>query len=125
MIARVAERGTRSPDRGSDRSGHTSNITPGHVRAFQMITSQMYDNVTLGSCWINGEPGVAIVMVDHVGEGKVAVMPLFVAITESMDIRFDGQGEEDGGGGGGGPKRSDTLREFEANKEALSPGGGS
>ena len=39
-----------------------SNITPGHVRAFQAVTSQLYDNVTLWSCRINGEPGVAIVM---------------------------------------------------------------
>ena len=39
-----------------------SNITPGHVRAFQAVTSQLYDNVTLWSCRIDGEPGVAIVM---------------------------------------------------------------
>ena len=32
-------------------------ITPGHVRAFQAITSRLYDNITLWSCRINGEPG--------------------------------------------------------------------
>jgi hypothetical protein len=59
-------------------------ITPGHVRAFQAVTTQLYGEVTLASCLINGKPGVAIVLIDHVGEGKVAVMPLFVAITEDM-----------------------------------------
>ena len=57
-----------------------SNITSGHVRAFQAIRSQLYDNITLASCTINGDPGVAIVMVDDTGEGTLAVMPLFVAI---------------------------------------------
>ena len=93
-----------------------SHITPGHVRAFQAITSGLYDNVTLWSCRINGEPGVAIVMVDHVGEGKIAIMPLFVAITESMEIAFEGV--RDAGGGEGGPKRS-TAHEFAINKEAM------
>jgi hypothetical protein len=79
-----------------------SNITPGHVNAFQAVRSQLYDNITLASCIINSEPGVAIVMVDHVGEGKVAVMPLFVAITPGMKIDFPG--ERESGGGGGGPK---------------------
>lgn len=63
-------------------------ITPGHVRAFQAVTSQMYGEVTLASCRINGEAGVAIVLMDHVGEGKVAVMPLFVAITPGRPDRF-------------------------------------
>jgi len=44
--------------------------------------------MTLASCPINGKPGVAIVLVDHVGEGKVAVMSLFVAIMEDMDVVF-------------------------------------
>ena len=56
-------------------------ITPGHVRAFQAITSRLYDNITLWSCHINGEPGVAIVMVDQAGESSLAIMPLFVAVT--------------------------------------------
>jgi len=58
-----------------------SNITPGHVRAFQAITSGALGEITLSSCSINGEPGVAIIALQHVGEGKVAVCPLFVAIT--------------------------------------------
>jgi hypothetical protein len=93
-----------------------SYITPGHVRAFQAVTSQLYGNITLWSCRINGEPGVAIVMVDNVGEEKLAVMPLFVAITSSMEIVFEG-GRESGGGEEGGPER--TKQEFAVNKEIM------
>jgi hypothetical protein len=94
-----------------------SNITPGHVRVFQAIRSQLYDNITLASCQINGDPGVAIVMIEDAGEGHLAVMPLFVAITENMRLAFPGEGEGDGGGGG--PK---TVRdEFKANKTSTAP----
>jgi hypothetical protein len=95
-----------------------SNITPGHVRAFQAVRSQLYDNVTLASCTINGEPGVAIVMVEHAGEGKIAVMPLFVAITENMLLDFSSEWGSSGGGGGG-PRH--PLEEFADNKSATSP----
>jgi hypothetical protein len=95
-----------------------SNITPGHVRVFQAVRSQLYDNITLSSCTINGEPGVAIVMVDEVGEGKIAVMPLFVAITPSMELCFPGEGDS-GSGGGGGPKN--PREAFDANKSMTSP----
>ena len=53
-----------------------SYITPGHVRAFQAVTTQLYGEPTLVSCRINGEAGVAIVLMEHVGENKIAVMPL-------------------------------------------------
>ena len=96
----------------------TSNITPGHVRAFQMVTSQYHDNISMCSCRINGEQGVAIVVLDHVGEGKIAVMPLFVAITPNMELAFDGE-QGSGGGSEGGPSRYDALREF----QAPTPGG--
>jgi hypothetical protein len=91
-------------------------ITPGHVRAFQAITSRLYDNITLWSCRINGEPGVAIVMVDEPVPNKLAVIPLFVAITPGMNIQFEGA-REVGGGGEGGPER--TKQEFAINKEAM------
>lgn len=93
-------------------------ITPGHVRAFQAVTSRLYDNITLWSCRINDEPGVAIVMVDHVGEDSVAVMPLFVGITPGMDITFEGAREIGEDGEGGGPKRS-TEQEFAVAKEFI------
>jgi hypothetical protein len=72
------------------------------VRAFQAVTTGVYGKVTLWSCRINGEPSVAIMLADHVGEGKVGVMPLFVAITPGMQVTFEG---EQGGEGGGGPQR--------------------
>jgi hypothetical protein len=81
----------------------TSNITPGHVRAFQALTTGSFGEITLSSCTINGDPGVAIIALQHVGEGKVAVCPLFVAITEGMKILFPEE-ERGGRGGGGGPK---------------------
>jgi hypothetical protein len=90
-----------------------SYITPGHVRAFQYVRSQLYDNITLTSCTINGDPGVAIVMIDEAGEGKIAVMPLFVALTPAMEIDFRGERESDGGGGGG-PKDEKDARSAKA-----------
>ena len=93
-----------------------SNITPGHVRVFQAIRSQLYDNITLASCTINGEPGVAIVMVDQPSEKTLAGMPLFVAITPGMDIAFEGA-LEGSGGDEGGPER--TKHEFAINKEMM------
>ena len=98
-----------------------SNITPGHVRVFQAIRSPFYDNITLTSCTINGERGVAIVMIDEVGEGKVAVMPLFVAITPGMKIVFQGE-RESGGGSGGGPKdEKEATRPTSAWAEVTQP----
>jgi hypothetical protein len=63
-----------------------------------------------------GEPGVAIIMVDEVGEGNVAVMPLFVAITANMEITFPGEGGSSNGGGG--PKNPRGA--FVANKDVTS-----
>ena len=90
----------------------TSFITPGHVRAFQAVTTQLYGEVTLASCLINGKPGVAIVLVEHVGEGKMAVMPLFVAITAEMDIAFADESGGDGGEGGGPPRGSNAGKDI-------------
>jgi hypothetical protein len=120
-MKRPMQLGKSSPFGESDR--RQSNITPGHVRAFHMVTSGLFEDVTLWSCTIDGEPGVAIVMVKEVGEGKVAVMPLFVAITPEMKIDFRGE-EESGGDDGAGPPRSDVLREFAANLESFTAGGG-
>lgn len=92
-------------------------ITPGHVRAFQAVTTQLYGEPTLVSCLINGEPGVAIVLMEHVGEGKVGVMPLFVAITSKMDVVFEGEASGSGGGDGG-PERS-TKEQFAANRQTV------
>ena len=67
----------------------------------------------LWSCSINGEPGVAIVLAEHVGEGKIGIMPLFVAITPGMDVIF---ADERDGSGSDGPRRA-----FASNKEITRP----
>lgn len=90
-----------------------SNITPGHVRAFQAITSGLYENITLWGCTIDGEPGVAIVMVDQVNADRLAVMPLFVAITDKMVIDFGAEDRGDGEEDTKGPRRYDVLRDLE------------
>ncbi len=94
-----------------------TNITSGHVRAFQAIRSQLYDNITLWSCTVNGDPGAAIAMVDDVGEGKLAVMPLFVAITPNMQLRFPGKRE--GPDGSDGPRN--PRQAFQVNKTLTIP----
>jgi len=86
-------------------------ITTGHVQAFQLVRSPQYDNVTLAACTINGEPGVAIVMLDRIDDDRMGVMPLFVALTASMEIEFPGYGQ--GSGDGGGP--TDPRKAFEVN----------
>ncbi len=53
-------------------------------------------------------------LLEYVGEGKVTVMPLFVAIMPSMDVVFEGEGDSEDGGGG--PKRS-TKEEFAVNAD--------
>ncbi len=53
-------------------------------------------------------------LAEHVGDGKIGVMPLFVAITPKMDVRFEDEGGGDGGGGG--PKR-----EFRAARDITQP----
>lgn len=87
-----------------------THITSGHVRAFQLVTSGHAD---LWPCHINGEAGVAIVLVDQDGQGRLAVMPLFVALTASMEIVFGGERGTQGGGGGG---PTDPREAFEAGK---------
>lgn len=91
-------------------------ITTGHVQAFQFVRSPQYDNITLASCTINGEPGVAIIMLERIDDDRVGVMPLFVAITASMDVDFPDHGRYSGGGGGG---PIDPREAFEANAPSV------
>jgi hypothetical protein len=82
----------------------------------QAVRSQLYDNIVLWSCRINGEPGVAIVMVDYPGENKLAVMPLFVAITPGMELAFEDEQSASGSGCG---RRRTTRQEFAFNRETM------
>jgi hypothetical protein len=58
---------------------------------------------------------------DHVGEGKVAVTPLFAAITSKMEIAFEGDS-------GGGPRRefktnTDATRPLTTSRKTIAPAG--
>lgn len=56
-----------------------SHITEGHYMAFQALISGQYrENVMLISCFVNDEPGVAIVAHREHRNG-MAIMPLFLA----------------------------------------------
>ena len=88
-------------------------ITPGHVRAFQLVTSGHPDQIALWSCRINGEAGVAIVLIDDSRAGQLAIMPLFVALTAGMEVLFEEERDSRGGGGGG---PTDPREAFEAGK---------
>lgn len=63
----------------------TTNITPDHRALFDAITSGDYGNFALFSCFVNGEPAVAVVAVSEDGPGYV-VTPLFVSVTDGMSL---------------------------------------
>jgi hypothetical protein len=69
----------------------TTNITADHRAAFEALTSGDYANFALFSCFVNGEPGAAIVAVNRDGD-SYAITPLFVSITPSITLTdHDGQ----------------------------------
>ena len=69
----------------------TTNITADHRAALEALTSSDYANFALFSCFVNGEPGAAIVAVNPDGDGY-AITPLFVSVTPSITLTdHDGQ----------------------------------
>jgi len=64
----------------------STNIRPEHISAFEALTSGDHDNFALFSCFLDGEPAVAIVVVTppESDEGEYQITPLFVGITENM-----------------------------------------
>jgi hypothetical protein len=61
-----------------------TNISAGHLEAFEALRNEKVQNFALFSCFVNGEPTSAIVSVDELADGDVRIIPLFVAVTESM-----------------------------------------
>jgi hypothetical protein len=61
----------------------TTNITVEHRAVFEALTSGDYDNFALCSCFLDGEPTVAIVTVNRNGE-IYTITPLFVAVMPDM-----------------------------------------
>jgi hypothetical protein len=64
-----------------------TNITPAHREMFNALISGDYNNFALLSCYVNGEPAAAIVVVnrDKASEDYL-IEPLFVSITEGMTL---------------------------------------
>jgi hypothetical protein len=63
----------------------TTNISRSHRDAFKALTSGQYGNFALFSCFVDGEPAVAIVTVNEDGPGYV-VTPLYVSVTPGMAL---------------------------------------
>ena len=64
----------------------STNIRPEHVSAFEALTSGEFDNFALFSCFLDGEPAVAIVAISTPNEkgADYEIMPLFVSVTAAM-----------------------------------------
>lgn len=64
----------------------STNIRPDHISAFEALTSGECENFALFSCFLNGEPAVAIVAVTppEDDDGEYQITPLFVGVTETM-----------------------------------------
>jgi hypothetical protein len=69
-----------------------TNIAPEHRAAFEALTSGLYTNFALFSCFVNGEPAAAITAVHKDGD-CVTITPLFVSLTGSMRLT-DHEGAE-------------------------------
>ena len=69
-----------------------TNITEEHKRVFEALKSGEYRNFALFSCFVNGEPAVAIVTVLPTppeapdGEPGSLIRPLFVSVTPTMRL---------------------------------------
>ena len=66
-----------------------TNITDEHKEMFEAITSAKYSNFALFSCFVNGTPTAAICAVNGV-DGDYQLTPLFVAVTEDMELEDHG-----------------------------------
>ena len=64
----------------------STNIRPDHISAFEALTSGEHDNFALFSCFLDGEPAVAIVAVTppEIEDGEYQITPLFVGVTKDM-----------------------------------------
>lgn len=62
-----------------------TNINQYHREAFNALRSSEYNNFTLFSCFVDGEPAAAIVAVKPDGDDYL-ITPLFVSITPTMKL---------------------------------------
>ena len=64
---------------------NTTNILPAHKEIFQALTSGKYANFALFSCFINGQPGCAIVAITPDGS-EFNITPVFVSVSPGMKL---------------------------------------
>ena len=83
---RTGSGGQRTVDHPPEGTDPETNITHAHAMAFAALTSGDYKNFVLMSCFVNGEPAAAIVVVRETGPDALEVMPLFVSITPGMQL---------------------------------------
>lgn len=72
----------------------STHICPEHISAFEALTSGEHDNFALFSCFLKGEPAVAIVAVTPPLKkgGEYQITPLFVGVTGDM-VLTDHEGQ--------------------------------
>jgi hypothetical protein len=80
-----------------DRTAHLLPLHPAlfaqHLAAFEAIRDERYENFMLYPCYVDGVATSAIVVLQQIGEA-IAVSPLFVAPTDTMEIYgHNGQSE--------------------------------
>jgi hypothetical protein len=63
--------------------GGISHITEGHKAVFMAMTAGA-PNFCLTSVYVNGRPGVAIVLLDRESKDTITMAPCFVSVTEGM-----------------------------------------
>ena len=66
-------------------AGPGTNILPAHKDVFEAITSGKYQNFALFSCFVNDQPGCAIVAINQDGE-EYTITPLFVSVAPGMKL---------------------------------------
>lgn len=96
--ANTAQRAKHRRDAAEEARRDQTNVTAGHSMAFSWLRHGD-GNFGLISCFVNGAPSALIVAAEQRGN-RVAVMPLFVALTKGMrvtdndgDVLFDGNGD--------------------------------
>ena len=63
----------------------TTNITAAHREAFEALRDGSIQNFALFSCFVNGEPAAAIVALKQSGD-EYTITPIFVSVTEAMNL---------------------------------------
>jgi hypothetical protein len=94
-----------------------SHIQPWHIMSYEALTSGSSQSFGLIPCFVGTTPSVAIAMFQE-HSGSVHVMPLFVALTDDMNVTYP---DRSSGGTGGGPDRASLRQDFHTNKSITSP----